>query len=165
MSAVRGEHVPAMLALFPLRFYVMRLLLIAASVVLIAPQLAADTKRQAQGDIAVRLSGFESDDGQAICAIFKKDTWLQKGKGMPRKVAIHNRQATCFFKRVPFGTYAFAAFHDEDGDGEFDKRLGLPVEDYCFSNRAVPRRLRPPTFDAAKFAHESSRTNQDCKLR
>ena len=125
----------------------------------------AETGRADVGGIEVRLSGFESDGGAAVCALFKKDGWLQAGKGQARRVAIRDHRATCAFANVPYGTYAIAAFHDEDGDGEFDKRLGVPVEGYCFSNRATPKRLRPPSFDDAKFEHGRAQTDQSCELR
>ena len=143
----------------------MKLVVAMTSLMLLSALAAAEPKRDAVGGIAVRLSGFESDAGMAVCSLFKKDGWLQAGKGQPRKVAIHGHSATCEFANVPYGTYAVAAFHDEDGDGEVDKRLGIPVEDYCFSNRATPKRLRPPSFDDAKFEHGRRKTQAPCELR
>ncbi len=144
----------------------MKLVVALTSLMLLTAALAAaDTKREGVGGISVRVRGFQSNAGVAVCALFKKDGWLQPGKGQPRKVAIHDRRASCEFASVPYGTYAIAAFHDEDGDGEFDKRLGIPVESYCFSNRATPRRMRPPSFDAAKFEHGRAHTDQACELR
>ena len=145
--------------------------LVVGLVVVVTPLMlpctlaGAETKPEGVGKIAVRVSGFESQAGVAVCALFKKDGWLQAGKGQPRKVMIREHRATCDFGNVPYGTYAVAAFHDEDGDGEFDKRLGVPVEAYCFSNRATPKRLRPPSFDDAKFEHGRAHTQQSCGLR
>lgn len=143
----------------------MKLVLVLTSLMLLTPLAAADTKREGVGGISFRVHGFQSETGVAVCALFTKDGWLQAGKGRPRKVGIHDHRATCEFANVPYGTYAVAAFHDEDGDGEFDKRLGIPVESYCFSNRAAPRRMKPPSFDAAKFEHGRGHTDQLCELR
>ena len=132
---------------------------------LLSALAAAETKREGVGAITVRLRGFKSEEGVAVCALFQKDGWLQAGKGQPRKVAIVDHRATCEFANEPYGAYAVAAFHDADGDGEFDKRLGVPVESYCFSNRAAPKRLRPPSFDDAKFQHARKQTDQLCELR
>ncbi|HEU5073418.1 MAG TPA: DUF2141 domain-containing protein [Polyangiaceae bacterium] len=143
----------------------MRLVVALTSLILLTPLAAAETKRGGAGKIEVRLRGFESEAGVAVCALFTRDAWLQPGKGQPRKVTIRDHRATCEFANVPHGSYAIAAFHDEDGDGEFDKRLGIPLERYCFSNRAAPRRLRPPTFDDAKFEHGGPKTEQLCELR
>lgn len=141
--------------------------LIAASValLLVCALASAETKREGVGTISVRLQGFQNESGVAVCALFQKDGWRQAGKGRPRKVSIREHRATCEFAKMPYGAYAVAAFHDEDGDGEFDKRLGVPVEGHCFSNRATPKRLRPPSFDAAKFEHNRARTGQLCELR
>jgi len=143
----------------------MKLVVALTSLMLLTALASAETKRDGVGGISVRVHGFQSETGVAVCALFKKDGWLQPGKGQPRKVAIHDHRARCDFANVAYGTYAVAAFHDEDGDGEFDKRLGIPVEGYCFSNRATPRRMRPPSFDAAKFEHARAHTDQLCELR
>lgn len=142
----------------------MKLVVAMTSLMLLSTLAAAQSKPDAVGGIAVRLSGFESDAGVAVCALFKKDGWLQAGKGLTRKVPIRDHSATCDFGNLPYGTYAVAAFHDEDGDGGFDRRLGIPVEDYCFSNRATPRRLKPPSFDDAKFEHGQAQTREPCEL-
>jgi uncharacterized protein (DUF2141 family) len=47
------------------------------------------------------------------------------------------------------GRYAIAVFHDENGNGAFDRGfLGIPLEDYGFSNDA-PAFFGPPSFDDA----------------
>jgi uncharacterized protein (DUF2141 family) len=47
------------------------------------------------------------------------------------------------------GRYAIAVFHDENGNGAFDQGfLGIPLEDYGFSNDA-PAFFGPPSFDDA----------------
>lgn len=143
----------------------MKLVVALTSLTLLTALAAAEPKRDGVGGISVRMRGFQSETGVAVCALFTKDGWLQAGKGQPRKVAIHDHRATCEFANVPYGSYAVAGFHDEDGDGEFDKRLGVPVEGYCFSNRAAPRRLKPPSFEAAKFEHARAHTDQLCELR
>jgi len=143
----------------------MKLVVAMVPVVLLTTFAAAETGQGDVGSVRVQMSGFESEAGVAVCALFTKEGWLQAGKGQARRVAIRDHRASCDFPSVPYGTYAVAAYHDEDGDGEFDRRLGVPVEGYCFSNRATPRRLKPPTFDAAKFEHGRAQTQQMCELR
>lgn len=56
---------------------------------------------------------------------------------------------TVTFDGLPPGRYAIAAFHDENGNGEFDTNfLGLPKEGYGFSNNAAVR-FGPPSFEEA----------------
>ena len=53
------------------------------------------------------------------------------------------------FSNLEPGRYAAIAFHDENGNGEFDTSfIGVPTEPYGFSNDAQGF-LGPPTFDAA----------------
>jgi len=142
-----------------------KLVVAMVAVVLLTTLAAAETGHGDVGSVRVQMSGFESEAGVAVCALFTKDGWLQTGKGQARRVPIRDRRATCDFAGVPYGTYAVAAYHDEDSDGEFDRRLGVPVEDYCFSNGATPRRLKPPSFESAKFEHGRAETQQLCELR
>lgn len=47
------------------------------------------------------------------------------------------------------GRYAFFAMHDANGNGDLDRNfLGIPTEDYGFSNGARGV-VGPPSFDAA----------------
>ncbi|MBB43477.1 MAG: hypothetical protein CMM44_06920 [Rhodospirillaceae bacterium] len=49
------------------------------------------------------------------------------------------------------GTYALAIFHDANSNSEFDQGfLGIPLEDYGFSNDAMGL-FKAPNFSDAKF--------------
>ena len=50
---------------------------------------------------------------------------------------------------VPDGVYAVQAFHDEDSDGDLDRRGFRPDEGLAFSNDARMRRGPPRFRDAA----------------
>ena len=51
---------------------------------------------------------------------------------------------------LPAGEYAIVAFHDLDGDEDFDRNLiGIPAEPYGFSNGAAPR-LRVARWEEAR---------------
>ncbi len=53
------------------------------------------------------------------------------------------------FTNLPPGTYAVAAYHDENANGEFDQGfLGFPLEGYGFSNDARGF-LSAPSFSSA----------------
>jgi uncharacterized protein (DUF2141 family) len=59
---------------------------------------------------------------------------------------------TVVFKDLPEGDYAFAVYHDANGNGKMDKNvIGIPTEDYAFSNNALGK-MGPPSFEKAKFA-------------
>jgi uncharacterized protein (DUF2141 family) len=54
------------------------------------------------------------------------------------------------FEGLGAGTYAIAAYHDEDNDDKFDRFLLILREGYGFSNDVRPG-LRAPAFDEAAF--------------
>ncbi|WP_240794525.1 DUF2141 domain-containing protein [Azoarcus sp. DD4] len=57
---------------------------------------------------------------------------------------------TVRFTEVPPGRYAIMAYHDEDGNGELNRRLGMfPTEGYGLSNN--PSVIGPPAFDDSAF--------------
>jgi uncharacterized protein (DUF2141 family) len=52
---------------------------------------------------------------------------------------------------VPPGDYAVSLIHDENGDGQLNKFLGIPREGFGFSRN--PRlRMGPPGFEECRFA-------------
>ena len=62
------------------------------------------------------------------------------------------------FKDVPSGVYAVAIYHDSNSNGKLDKNfLGIPKEDYAFSNNASGA-FGPPDFKDASFTLEDSKT-------
>lgn len=55
------------------------------------------------------------------------------------------------FDALPPGRYAIMAYHDEDGNGELNRRLGMfPTEGYGLSNN--PQVMGPPAFEDSAFA-------------
>ena len=53
---------------------------------------------------------------------------------------------------LPAGDYAFAVFHDANSNGKLDKNmLGMPTEDYAFSNNALGK-MGPPSFEQARIS-------------
>jgi uncharacterized protein (DUF2141 family) len=52
---------------------------------------------------------------------------------------------------MPLGTYAITIYHDEDNDGEMDRRwYGPPKEGYAFSNN-YQSAFKPASFEDAAF--------------
>lgn len=55
------------------------------------------------------------------------------------------------FENVPFGRYAIATYHDENGDDSLNtKKLGIPIEGIGFSG-IFNSRIKPPDFNMASF--------------
>ncbi len=61
--------------------------------------------------------------------------------------------------------YAFALFHDINGNGELDRNfLGIPTEPWAFS-RPLPSRFRLPHFHEVKFTLRFQKNQQAVSLR
>ena len=59
------------------------------------------------------------------------------------------------------GIYAATAYHDENGNGKFDKnRVGLPIEGFGMSNNPTTF-LIPPSHDQAAFTVSHGPTKVD----
>lgn len=76
----------------------------------------------------------------------------------PAKIDPQTLTAQAVFSDIPQGTYAVVVFHDENGNGKLDKNLvEIPKEGYGASNNPA-KKMRPPTFNEAKFSLNSTQT-------
>ena len=59
---------------------------------------------------------------------------------------------------LPKGTYAISLFHDLNDNGYLDtSNMGIPTEDYGFSNNAKPV-MGPPSFEQCSFMLDTELT-------
>lgn len=108
----------------------------------------------------VEITGLESDKGDVHIALYDKPEVFPKSDGMlaERQISITDRKASLVFADLEPGVYAIAVYHDENGNNDFDQGfLGIPLEDYGFSNNATVF-FGPPTFDEAAFRVEDPAT-------
>ena len=93
--------------------------------------------------------------GKVYVAFYNKEAdFLNEDKlFMGKTVEIKAKgTATISLENISPGTYAIAAFLDENGNGKMDTNfLGIPKEKYGFSNNARPM-MRAATFKEAAFA-------------
>ena len=122
-------------------------------VALILAAATASGTVSAEGQpMTVRLNGIEHDRGTVRVALFadpktfrKADQAFASGE-KPAKTGTVN----LVFDDVPAGQYAIMAYHDENGNGELDRRLGMfPTEGYGLSNN--PKVMGPPAFEDSQF--------------
>lgn len=103
-------------------------------------------------DLTIRAGGVSSDEGDIKVAIYdSSDSFLGKPlRGVA--AAAHNGTVELKVADLPPGDYAFAIYHDANGNGKMDRNLmGIPSEDYGFSNNAMGKR-GAPRFEDARFA-------------
>src|SRR5215471_17129317 len=109
-----------------------------------------------QATIILKITGFRSEKGQVRIAVFNAAEKWPKDPAYSSTIDVNSSSVTWRINDVPYGDYAIAIFHDENGNGKMDKNLlGIPVEAYGFSNnRRVT--LGPPAWDAVKFPVRSA---------
>lgn len=120
--------------------------------------LVALVAQPSASEIRVAATGLRSAQGDVRVALFRTPETFPESKGIfvERVVPAHGDTVDIVFDGVPPGTYAIAAFHDENGNGRFDKGLlGVPLEGFGFANDASVV-LGPPDFtDAAVTVGEA----------
>lgn len=119
--------------------------------VLSAALACAAAPPAAAADLSISVEGVSSADGQLMVALYNSaDTF----RGKPLRavfVPASIGTVTMAIKDLAPGDYAFALYHDANANKKLDLNvLGMPVEDYAFSNNAMGKRSAP-TYDAARF--------------
>jgi uncharacterized protein (DUF2141 family) len=124
---------------------------------------------QTSSALTVSVTGARNDKGKIGVTLFKSADGFPSdiSKAVFRQsvdIDPHSLGAKVVFKDVPIGTYAVAVLHDENGNGKMDKNLlGVPKEGYGASNNP-PKKMRPPTFDEAKFSLDASEKTVEIRL-
>ncbi|WP_172428306.1 DUF2141 domain-containing protein [Azospirillum brasilense] len=123
------------------------------------------TGQATAADLAITVANVANAQGKVLVAVCTPETFL--GPNCPHTAAEPARpgSVTVVVHKVPPGTYAVQAFHDENQNLEFDRNfLGLPKEGVGFSNDA-PMRFGPPRYDAAALAVAEPVTRTTLTLR
>ena len=133
----------------------------AALAVLAAPaqvlaQQPASPKAPASklATLTVALRGLKSGHSKVVLALFSSSAGFpQKTRQALRRAStsIKGGRARVVLRQLPPGTYAVAAYHDENGNGKLDTTwTGRPKEGIGMSNDARGHR-GPPKFKDARF--------------
>lgn len=105
------------------------------------------------GEVAIQVSGIQSETGEIGCTLFSSPEGFPLA---PKTAAMQwhragRRGVTCRFEGLKPGTYAAAVSHDLNGNRRTDTKLfGIPTEDWGVSNNIRPR-MRAPKFQEAAF--------------
>jgi uncharacterized protein (DUF2141 family) len=105
------------------------------------------------GTLALKVIGIENDEGTIAVALSnsREDYESYDTVYLSANLSIKNNIAEHTFEELPYGEYAIKVYHDEDSDGEINRNfLGIPSEDYGFSNNASAS-FGPADYDDAKF--------------
>ncbi len=128
------------------------------------PTLSHAAGQSPSKGIRVEVNGFRNDHGKLGCTIFSGPDGFprdrSKALGRTWGSAIQNQHAECFFGDLPAGTYAVIVFHDENGDGKFNRNfVGFPLEGFGFSNNVNPT-FKAPSFDETAFQYDGNGIKQ-----
>ena len=103
--------------------------------------------------LSVKVSGYDEMVGKLSIGLFSHPEGFPKKSenSMGIDIEILDTVITYRFEKLEIGEYALAIYHDENANGELDRNfLGMPTEDYVFSNYATGT-FGPPSFEDAKF--------------
>ena len=102
-------------------------------------------------DLTIQIADVKSADGSLMVALYNSAGSFLKTPVNGAAVKAAPGANTLVIKDLPEGEYAFAVYHDANANGKMDKNMmGMPTEDYAFSNNAMGR-MGPPPFDSARF--------------
>lgn len=103
-------------------------------------------------DLTIHVDGVASAEGNVMIAVYNSaDTFLAKPLRAVQAPA-KNGMVEVKVADLPAGDYAFAVYHDANANGKMDRNMvGMPTEDYAFSNNAFGKR-GAPRFEEARIA-------------
>ncbi|NRR30370.1 DUF2141 domain-containing protein [Oxalobacteraceae bacterium] len=102
-------------------------------------------------DLTLRVDDVKSAQGNLMVSVFDSAASFMRKPVANAIVPAVAGATTVMLKDLPAGSYAIAIFHDANSNGKMDKNLvGIPTEDYAFSNNAVGQ-MGPPSFESARL--------------
>ena len=115
--------------------------------------LASLSAWAADDTLVVTLAGVQHARGQVRVGLYADPkTFRKEDKATAiQTVAPVVGETVVRFEKLPPGRYAIMAYHDEDGNGELNRRFGMfPTEGYGLSNN--PTVVGPPKFEDSAFS-------------
>lgn len=111
------------------------------------------------GQLNVLVEGLDSEKGDLKLLLFNRDTGFpfDSWNAMYQvDIDIETEGNTVVFKSIPFGEYAIFVYHDENGNGKFDKSwTGAAKEGFGYSNRNGSSRVAP-LYSQSKFNFDNN---------
>lgn len=121
--------------------------------------------QDSNSELIVQIENINNTKGSIrICLANEKNDFL-KNCFQSKIVEIPKRKKlNLVFKNIPKGKYAISLYHDENNNGELDMNfLGIPTEDYGFSNKPMIL-FGPPSFEDVSFNVNKKITKLTIKL-
>jgi uncharacterized protein (DUF2141 family) len=144
---------------------------IIASLILLTQAIAGLSHGQSTGlgDISVVITKLRNAKGEVLISLYNRAEGFPKDRSaIVRSAAVRataSGEVATVFEDLPYGDYAIAVLHDEDGSRDMTFGLfHLPKEGYCFSNN-VKAVLKAPRFEQASFTLDRDNVTQILRMR
>ena len=119
------------------------------------------------GTLDLQIEGLRSAKGEVQLCMTRLPQFFPGCKGDPaaRRLTVAAREADhLHFADLPYGNYAIALIHDENGNDKLDTAFGIPREGFGFSMN--PRLgFGAPKFAAAEFRVAGETTAQVVRVK
>jgi len=130
--------------------------------------LSSDNLSGGEKSLTVIVKNLRSESGAIHVAIWRDPEGFADGDFSLAKTQapVQGKEKRLIFNGLAPGYYALAAFHDENGNGKFDRTLiGLPAEGLGFSNGAWIEAFGPPSFENAAIEIKEAQNSTVIELR
>jgi len=116
------------------------------------------------GHLQIVINGFSSIEGEIKVALYNTEEKYMSESFMTVSAKVDASEVIVDFESIPHGEYSFSMYHDANSNGKMDTNmLGIPSEDYAFSNNANGR-FGPPDYSVCQFKINQSSVSQKIKL-
>ena len=101
--------------------------------------------------ITLMIEGVDDPIGEIRIAIFDSENGYLENPSLLDVVPVSQTKIERKIENLAYGQYAIAVYHDRNKNGKLDTNiLGIPLEEYGFSNNARGR-FGPASWSQAKF--------------
>ncbi len=102
-------------------------------------------------DLTVVVTGLRNATGQVMIGLYQDPATFLKTPLRGEIAAIKGDRVEVLLRKVPYGVYAVAVYHDENRNRKLDTNfIGMPKEGAAVSNNPKSR-MGPPRWEDAKF--------------
>ena len=101
--------------------------------------------------ITLMIEGVDDPVGEIRIAIFDSENRYLENPSLADVIPASQTKIEWQIENLAYGQYAIAVYHDKNKNGKLDTNmLGIPLEEYGFSNNARSR-FGPASWSQAKF--------------
>lgn len=123
---------------------------ILSSTDIFAQEITSDSVLQISR-FTLLIEGIPEVKGEIRIAMFDSEQKYPEDPVHAIVLPVERKEVEWVVNDLPYGEYAIAVYHDKNKNGELDSNLlGIPKEDYGFSNNARGR-FGPASWKDAKF--------------